>query len=93
MDTTIVNQNGRIHLEQYRKPESLGVVLNYKSALAPISYKRSTLIGELHRSNNTTTTPEAQKKALDETREIFFKNGYPLSLIDEKMTELINANW
>ena len=93
LDTTIINQNRRIHLEQYRKPESSGVVLNYKSAVAPLSYKRSTLIGELHRANNTTTTPEARKKAIYETREIFLKNGYPLYLIDEKMTELINRNF
>jgi len=74
LDTTIINQNGQIHLEQYRKPESSGVVLNYKSAVVPLSYKRSTLIGELHRANNTTTTPEARKKAIYETREIFLKN-------------------
>ena len=93
LDTTIINQNGQIHLEQFRKPESSGVVLNYKTAVAPLSYKKSTLIGELHRANNTTTTPEARKKAIYETREIFLKNGYPLCLITEKMTDLINRNF
>jgi len=73
LDTTIINQAGQIHLEQYRKPESSGVVLHYKSAVAPLSYKRSTLIEELHRANNTTTTPEVRKKAIYETREILEK--------------------
>ena len=61
LDTTTVNQNGRIHLEQYRKPESLGLVLNYKYAVAPLSYKRSTLIWEIRRAK-TTTTSAARKK-------------------------------
>jgi ribosomal protein S18 len=67
--------------------------LNYKHSVAPLTYKKSTLIGELHRCNNTTTTPEARDKALFETREIFLNNGYPKSLIMENMSQLINRNF
>ena len=33
LDTTIINEESQIHLEQFRKPEASGVVLNYKTAV------------------------------------------------------------
>ena len=72
----------------YRKPLSTENLLNYKHAVSPKSYKISTLVGELYRCNNTTSTPEALDKALNVTKNIFLKNQYPLKLINEKISDL-----
>ena len=46
--------------------------------VSPKGYKILTLVGELYRCNNTTTTPEALDRALKDTKNIFLKNQYPL---------------
>ena len=72
----------------YRKPQSSENLLNFKKAVSPKSNKISTLVGELYRCNNTTSTPEALNRALSVTKNIFLKNQYPLKLIDQKISEL-----
>ena len=84
LDTTIVLQNGKIHLEQFRKPLSSNVMMNFKRAVAPMSYKISCLTGEIHRANNCTSTTEALSNALNNVKNIFLKNGYPLKTIEAK---------
>ena len=46
------------------------------------------LIGEIYMCQNTTTTPEALKLALNATKNIFVKNQYPEKFINEKIREL-----
>ena len=78
LDTKIINADGNLHLEMYRKPQASENLLNFKNAVSPKSNKISTLVGELYRCNNTTSTPEALDRALNVTKNIFLKNQYPL---------------
>ena len=88
LDTKIINCNGNLNLEMYRKPQSSENLLNFRNGVSPKGYKISTLVGELYRCNNTTSTPEALNKALNDTKNIFLKNQYPLKLINQKISEL-----
>ena len=72
----------------YRKPQSSENIINYKNAVSPIGYKISTLVGELYRCNYTTSTPKALDLALNDTKQFFLKNQYPLKLINKKITNL-----
>ena len=71
----------------YRKPHASDNLLNFKHAVSPEGQKISTLVGELYRCNNTTTTPEALNLALKNTKNFFLKNQYPEKL---KNPEIIN---
>ena len=57
------------------------------------SYKISTLVGELYRCNNTTTTSVALNTAIQDTKNIFLKNRFPPKLIDQKVSELKAKNF
>ena len=72
----------------YRKPQASDNLLNFKHAVSPKGQKISTLVGEIYRCNNTTTTPEALDLALKNTKNIFLKNQYPEKLINQKINNL-----
>lgn len=77
LDTVVVNTNGNLHLEMYRKPQASETLLNFKNGVAPKSQKISTLIGEIYRCQNTTTTPEALELALNTTKKFLLKISIP----------------
>ena len=77
----------------YREPQASETLLNFKNGVAPKSQKISTLIGEIYRCQNTTTTPEALELALNTTKKIFVKNQYPEKLINQKIRELKLKNF
>ena len=62
LDTSIVQNNDEIHLEQFRKLTASDCIVNYKNSISPKSYKISTLVGELYRCNNTTSTTIARDR-------------------------------
>jgi hypothetical protein len=63
LDTLVVNTNGKLHSAIYKKPKASETLLNFKNIVAPKSQKVLTLIGEIYRCQNITTTPEALKLA------------------------------
>ena len=91
LDTVIVNTNGNLQIEMHRKPATSENMINFKTSVSPKSYKISSLIGEIHRCNNTTSTPIALEKALNTTKNIFMKNQYPEKLINQKQLGLKTA--
>ena len=48
LDTTVVNTNGKLHLEMYRKPTASENIINFKHAVTSKGQKISTLVGELY---------------------------------------------
>ena len=93
LDTSIVQYNDEIHLEQFRKLTASDCIVNYKNSVSPKSYKISALVGELYRCNNTTTTTVARDTALQNTKLIFMKNRFPEKLIDQKISDLKLKNF
>ena len=93
LDTSIVMNGDNIHLEQFRKLTTSDCIVNYHSSVSPKSYKISTLVGELYRCNNTTSTDVARDAAIETTKNIFLKNRFPLKLINQKISELKAKNF
>ena len=91
-DTSIIHNNDEIHLEQFRKLTASDCIVNYKNSISPKSYKISTLVGELYRCNNTTSTTIARDTALQNTKNIFLKR-FPEKLIDQKISDLKLKNF
>ena len=79
LDTKIINSNGDLHLEMYRKPQSFENLLNFRNAVSPKSNEISTLEGQFYSCNNTTSTPEALDRALNVTTNILKKINTPLN--------------
>ena len=67
LDTTVINTDGILSLEMYRKPESSDCLINYRTGVSPKKQKISTLTGELYRCHYTTSTPLALDLALNNT--------------------------
>ena len=93
LDTTIILETGSLHLEQFRKPAASDCVVNFKKSISPKNYKWSNFIGEIHRANNTTSTVAARDIAIENTKQIFLKNEFPLAIMDQKIFEIKNRNF
>ena len=74
LDTTVCFEDNELILDQYRKPESTDCLINFKKGVSPKSYKISTLIGEIYRARNCTTTEKGLNRALETVRNQFIKN-------------------
>ena len=76
-----------VNLYKYRHLLAISAYLIY------LIYLISTLYGEIHRCNNTTSNAEDLKCALDNLKKLAIKNGYPTSLVDEKIMEVEKRNF
>jgi hypothetical protein len=86
--TTYLDQFNVPQLKHFRKPTASDVIYNFEENICPKKYKISTLVGEIHRCNNTTTTENDLDDALKNTKKLFTFNGYPENLIDKKINEI-----
>ena len=93
LDTSVILNGDTMHLEQFRKSTASDVLVNYHTSVSPKSYKISTLVGELYRCNNTTSTSVARDAAIENTKNIFLKNRFPIKLINQKISELKNKDF
>ena len=92
-DTTVIFEDNQLNLRHFRKPNSSDCMVNFKHGVSPKSYKFSTLIGEVYRANNCTTTKENLDESLDKIKVIFEKNLYPKNLIKSKINEVLNRDF
>ena len=94
LDTTIhVDGNGEFQRKLFLKPTASDVKMNFREDIAPLKYKISCLVNDLHRCRNTCTTDRDLDSALKTIEKIYLKNGYPRSLIQEKTKELRERNF
>ena len=93
LDTTVINTDGKLSLEMFRKPESSDCLINFRTGVSPKNQKISTLTGELYRCHHTTSTPQALDLALNSTKKIFLKNQYPEKLINQKIRDVKIKNF
>jgi len=59
-------------------------------ALAPRIYKRSMIMGGLHRIFRASTSREKFREGVDNFRDILMKNGYCASEIEDRVTEFMD---
>ena len=94
LDTSIfIDNNGKLQLKMYRKPNNSDVKINYKCAIMPKKYKLSSLSGDIFRCFYTTTTPEELEIALNNMSNLYINNNYPKNLIKNKIMEIRNRNF
>jgi len=81
LDVTIINNEGTIEFDWYRKPTFSGRVLNFLSQ-HPITQKRGVIISMVDRAF-LLSHPKYQEKNLKYIIETFINNNYPLQFIFE----------
>ena len=81
LDTSIKLHNNQFHLFFFEKPGKSDILQNFRTGIAPLNQKISTLTGEIFRRNNCTSCPYALNLALEQLTNRFLKNLFPLSLI------------
>ena len=72
----------------YRKDIKSDFLNNFQTSITPKSYLISTLVGEIHRANNVSTTESDLENALDKLKIRFQKHGYSSKLIESKIKEV-----
>ena len=84
----MVINNNHLNLEHYRKPSATDCLINYKTGVSPISYKISAFVGELYRIHHSTTTEVAKNLAIENSKNTYLKNQYPLHILNNKISEV-----
>ena len=88
LDMSIYNENGILSSGWFRKPTDTGLTLNYHS-LAPFKYKKSVIIGFVHRVYRSCSNWELFHKGWEEAKLILLNNQYPLKLIESIFHETL----
>ena len=81
LDMLLCNTNGCISSSWFRKSTDTGLTLNYHS-LAPMKYKRSVVIGFVHRIYRACSSWHDIHSGLESAKDILVKNQYPLPFIE-----------
>ena len=90
LDMVISNDNGILSSCWYRKPTDTGLTLNFH-ALAPLKYKRSVVIGFIHRIYRACSSWAGFHAGITEAVEILKKNQYPLTFIEPIINSTISS--
>jgi hypothetical protein len=89
---TIFYEKGKYELKHYKKPQTSKVLTNFYSE-TPKNYKISSLMGSIYRINDTTSNENELKNGLKELKNNFVNNGFPVSLINEKINQIKTQNF
>ena len=94
LDMVIMRKEGTLYSKWYRKPTDTGLTMNFH-ALAPFKYKKSVIIGFVHRIFRSCSNWEMIHEGLKEAKVILTKNQYPVGLIDsvihDTLTHLVKG--
>ena len=95
LDMLIINDNGALSSKWFRKQTDTGLTLNFHS-LAPLRYKKSVMIGFVHRIYRSCSSWAMVHKGLEEAKVILIKNQYPSELVEstfhETLTKIIKPD-
>ena len=86
-------KTGIFELQSYQKPSKSNTVMNYIHSNAPKNYKDGCLVGEIYRSNNTTSNRANLYDSLSNLKSKFLRNGYPIRLIEHHIDEVVGRNF
>ena len=92
LDLKIIRTDRKLASTWYTKPTDTGLTMNFH-ALAPLKYKRSTVIGLVHRIHRSCSTWKHFHSSIEKAKIILSKNQYPASfyepLIEKTITKII----
>ena len=95
LDMNIINKDGILSSEWYRKPSDTGLIMNYHS-LAPKKYKRSVVSGFVYRIYNSCSSWKLFNDSLEKAKVILLNNQYPPvffePIINDTLTKIISKN-
>ena len=89
LDMLIHNKGGILSSEWYTKPTDTGLTLNFHS-LAPMKYKRSVVIGFVHRIYRSCSSWYYIHLGLEKAKQILINNQYPEQFIDDLFKKTLN---
>ena len=81
LDMRIIRNNTKLESTWYTKPTDTGLLMNFH-ALAPLKYKRSVVVGMIHRISRACSTQENRTESLDRARNILIRNQYPKKFVE-----------
>eukprot|EP00111_Clytia_hemisphaerica_P015622 TCONS_00046106-protein len=88
LDMKITRSNCCLTSTWYNKPTNTGLMMNYY-ALSPMRYKRSNVIGLVHRIYRSCSTRENFLTSLQRARVLLIKNQYPKSFFEPLIQKTI----
>ena len=89
LDMLLHNDNRLLSSSWFRKPTDTGLTLNFHS-LAPMKYKRSVVIGFVHRIYRACSNWKHIHLGLEEAKKILINNQYPLPFIEENIKNTLH---
>ena len=89
LDVKIIRENNKFTTSVYRKPAVSGVFTNFESFL-PYSYKCALIFSLLYRAFNLYSNFELFHKEIENLKNIFRKNGYPVNFPDFCIKKYLN---
>ena len=89
LDTRLMNKDGILSATWYFKPSDTGLIMNFH-ALAPVKYKRATVIGFVHRIYRACSDWFNFHESVERAKDILLKNQYPPSFTDKYIRETIS---
>ena len=89
LDMLLYNNCGSVSSSWYRKSTDTGLTLNFHS-LAPMKYKKSVVIGFVHRIYRACSSWKNIHLGLEAAKDTLLKNQYPVHFIDELFNKTLN---
>ena len=89
LDIKIVRENNKFTTSVYRKPTFSGVFTNFESFI-PNSYKYALIFTLLHRAFKLCSNFEQFHQEIENLKNIFRKNGYPVNFTDFCIKKYLN---
>ena len=81
LDINITRTNGHFSTSVFHKPTSTGLFTNFNSFI-PMTYKKGLLLSLISRYFSICSSYQSFHCELQNLKQIFSRNGYPISLID-----------
>lgn len=88
LDMRIIRNNTKLESTWYTKPTDTGLLMNFH-ALAPLKYKRSVVVGMIHRISRACSTQENRTESLERARNILIRNQYPKKFIESIISDTL----
>jgi len=88
LDMLLIHGQGNVASSWYTKPTDTNLMMNYH-ALAPLRYKKSIVVGMVHRIYRACSSWENIDVSLQKAKLILMKNQYPPSFFDPIINETL----
>ncbi|XP_066928819.1 uncharacterized protein [Clytia hemisphaerica] len=88
LDMRIIRNNKKLESTWYTKPTDTGLLMNFH-ALAPLKYKRSVVVGMLHRISRACSTRQNRDDSIKRARDILIKNQYPNQFVESIISDTL----